>query len=125
MATRKKAASVPVEGIAGSIIILRGHRVLLDANLAAIYGVEIRALNQAVKRNSERFPEDFCFSAICRRGGSFKITICDLEDWPWSERQIPALCLHRTRCHTCCKRIALHACGGDGYLRRACFCAIA
>lgn len=61
MATRKKTTSVPIEGIALSIVILRGHRVLLDSDLAAIYGVETRALNQAVKRNSERFPEDFCF----------------------------------------------------------------
>jgi hypothetical protein len=44
-----------------SILILRGQRVILDADLAAIYGVETRVLNQAVKRNSERFPEDFMF----------------------------------------------------------------
>jgi hypothetical protein len=40
---------------------LRGHRVLLDSELAGIYGVETRALNQAVKRNVERFPDDFRF----------------------------------------------------------------
>ncbi len=43
------------------IVIVRGHRVLLDADLARLYGVEVKALNQAVRRNLERFPEDFMF----------------------------------------------------------------
>ncbi|MFZ3018152.1 MAG: ORF6N domain-containing protein [Gallionella sp.] len=43
------------------ILLIRGQKVMLDADLAELYGVEIRALNQAVKRNSERFPEDFMF----------------------------------------------------------------
>jgi hypothetical protein len=43
------------------ILVLRGHKVLLDATLAALYGVEVKALNQAVKRNLDRFPEDFMF----------------------------------------------------------------
>jgi len=47
--------------ITRAILVLRGHRVLLDSELARIYGVETRALNQAVKRNTERFPEDFRF----------------------------------------------------------------
>ncbi len=41
------------------IVSARGHRVLLASDLARIYGVEVRALNQAVKRNTERFPRDF------------------------------------------------------------------
>ena len=40
---------------------IRGFRVMLDYNLAEMYGVETRILNQAVKRNIERFPEDFAF----------------------------------------------------------------
>jgi len=52
---------VPVERIEGAILTLRGHRVLLDADLAALYGVETKRLNRAVKRNSERFPDDFLF----------------------------------------------------------------
>ncbi|NJR41874.1 MAG: ORF6N domain-containing protein [Akkermansiaceae bacterium] len=47
--------------ISRSIPILRGHRVILDAELARIYGVQTRVLNQAIKRNAERFPEDFRF----------------------------------------------------------------
>jgi hypothetical protein len=57
----KRAVSVPVEHISSSILMLRGCRVLLDVELARIYGVETRVLNQAVKRNAERFPEDFRF----------------------------------------------------------------
>lgn len=52
---------VPSERIAHSILLLRGHKVLLDADLAELYGVETRVLVQAVKRNLERFPEDFMF----------------------------------------------------------------
>ena len=48
----------PVETL---ILNLRGQKVLLDADLAAIYGVPTKALNQAVKRTADRFPEDFCF----------------------------------------------------------------
>jgi hypothetical protein len=57
----KVTALVPVEHITSAILVLRGQRVLLDAELAALYGVPTKALNQAVKRNSERFPEDFLF----------------------------------------------------------------
>jgi hypothetical protein len=43
------------------ILLIRQHRVMLDYDLAALYGVEARALNQAVKRNLSRFPADFMF----------------------------------------------------------------
>jgi len=56
-----ETALIPVERIEGAIIVLRGHRVMLDENLAELYEVEVKVLNQAVKRNSERFPEDFMF----------------------------------------------------------------
>ncbi len=61
MAKAQRAALVPVEHITHMILILRGQRVILDRELAAIYGVETRTLNQAVKRNAERFPKDFMF----------------------------------------------------------------
>lgn len=54
-------STVPVEHIARSILVFRGQRVLLDTELATLYGVPTKALNQAVKRNAERFPEDFMF----------------------------------------------------------------
>ena len=52
---------VSQESIGSRILWLRKEKVLLSAHLAELYGVETRALNQAVKRNSERFPEDFMF----------------------------------------------------------------
>ncbi len=48
--------------IENMIYIIRGQRVMLDSDLAKLYGVETKALNQAVKRNLDRFPEDFMFS---------------------------------------------------------------
>lgn len=53
-----RAALATVEG---RILIVRGSRVLLDADLAELYGVATKALNQQVKRNAERFPDDFMF----------------------------------------------------------------
>ena len=49
------------EHILRDILVLRGHRVLLDAHLAALYGVTTKRLNEQVKRNAERFPHDFMF----------------------------------------------------------------
>jgi hypothetical protein len=53
--------AVPIERIENRILLVRGHKVLIDADLAALYGAETRVLNQAVKRNAERFPADFMF----------------------------------------------------------------
>jgi hypothetical protein len=52
---------VAAERIQRAILVLRGHKVMLDADLATLYEVETRALIQAVKRNVERFPDDFMF----------------------------------------------------------------
>jgi hypothetical protein len=54
-----QTSSVSVEHISRSILILRGQRVLLDVELADLYGVATKAPIQAVKRNGDRFPEDF------------------------------------------------------------------
>ena len=56
-----KRSIIPVERIEQAIIYLRGEKVLLDADLAALYGVETRVLVQAVKRHKSRFPTDFMF----------------------------------------------------------------
>ena len=56
-----RKALVPTEEIVTKIIFLRGEKVLLDRDLAELYGVETRVLNQAVGRNRKRFPEDFMF----------------------------------------------------------------
>lgn len=55
-------ATLAVDAIAGHIVTLRGQRVILDADLATLYGVETKRLNEQVRRNSERFPADFMFA---------------------------------------------------------------
>ena len=64
MATKKRGVNaeiVPIERIAASIYLIRGQKVMIDSDLAALYGVETRVLVQAVKRNLGRFPDDFMF----------------------------------------------------------------
>ncbi|MFH1253276.1 MAG: ORF6N domain-containing protein [Candidatus Uhrbacteria bacterium] len=52
---------IPYEQIEGRIYLIRGKKVMFDCDLARLYGVETKVLNQAVKRNIERFPDDFMF----------------------------------------------------------------
>ena len=59
---------IPIEIVEQKILMLRGHRIMLDSDLAAIYGVATRVLNQAVKRNLDRFPEDFMFQLTLEEG---------------------------------------------------------
>lgn len=54
-------AMMPKQPIETLILTFRGHKVLLDRDLADLYGVSTKAFNQAVKRNLNRFPDDFCF----------------------------------------------------------------
>jgi hypothetical protein len=53
---------VPLERVERSILILRGYRVILDSDLADLYGVPVKRLNEQVKRNIDRFPDDFAFT---------------------------------------------------------------
>jgi len=57
----KTAALVPVERIESRILFVRGRKVLLDSDLAALYRVSTSRLNEQVKRNKHRFPSDFMF----------------------------------------------------------------
>ena len=66
----------PAASVERCILFIRGQRVLLDADLAALYGVSTRILNQAVKRNRERFPEDFMFRLTATEKAKV-ITHCD------------------------------------------------
>src|SRR5206468_6680715 len=58
---KNRTALVANEAIASRIVVLRGQRVMLDADLAALYGVTTKRLNEQVRRNLERFPSDFMF----------------------------------------------------------------
>jgi len=57
----KGRSLIPIERIEQSILLIRGKKVMLDRDLARLYGVETRVLNQAVRRNIDRFPQDFIF----------------------------------------------------------------
>jgi hypothetical protein len=61
MRKRPDSGPLAIEAITSRIVSLRGERVLLDADLAALYGVETRRLNEQVRRNRRRFPADFIF----------------------------------------------------------------
>ena len=60
-ATKKTTAVITEQFIVNKIYWIREQKVMLDKDLAKLYGVETKALNQAVKRNAARFPEDFMF----------------------------------------------------------------
>lgn len=77
--SKKMNAIIPIETIVDKIIILRGERVMLDHDLAEMYAVETKQLKRAVRRNINRFPEDFMFQltgeehrALRRQFGTLK-----------------------------------------------------
>jgi len=87
---------VPIESIVSKIVFFRGEKVLLDRDLADLYGVETKVLKQAVRRNIKRFPADFMFKLTTRGNAIFKVTKCDLKER--AAFKVFTLCLHRTRC---------------------------
>ena len=66
---------VPIETISQCILVLRGQRVILDADLARLYGTSTMRLNEQVKRNRDRFPEDFMFQVTDEEYGILKSQI--------------------------------------------------
>lgn len=79
---RKRAnsnLSVSISVVEQRIHIVRGKRVMFDSDLATIYQVETRAINQAVRRNLERFPEDFCFQLTSKEFGALRSQIVTLK----------------------------------------------
>ena len=67
---------VPLENIEGCIFLIRGQKVMLDRDLAGLYGVATKVLNQAVKRNIKRFPDDFMFKLTPSEKNEL-VTNCD------------------------------------------------
>ena len=70
---------VPTEDIARSILVLRRQRVLLDAELAALYGVTTKRFNEQVRRNRGRFPPDFMFQLTAEESDSLRSQIATLK----------------------------------------------
>jgi len=72
----KNAIKIPEERIENVILLIRNQKVILDADLAILYKVPTKALNQAVKRNIKRFPADFMFELTIQEKNEL-VTICD------------------------------------------------
>jgi hypothetical protein len=94
MPSGKPASHVlPLEIVERRIYVIRGHKVMLSHHLAELYGVEPRMLVQAVKRNSDRFPEDFMFQLTAEEFANLRsqivIKLGRLPDG--------AICFHRAR----------------------------
>lgn len=71
-----KEIVIPDQDVAQKIFLIRGHRVMLDRDLAGLYGIKTHVLNQAVSRNSKRFPKDFMFR-LTKEETDRLITNCD------------------------------------------------
>lgn len=71
MTKENLAVTLPDEAIIRKIYVIRGKKVMIDRDLAELYDVETRVLNQAVKRNEKRFPEDFMF----------QMTKAEMQEW--------------------------------------------
>ena len=106
------------ENLAQLVFLVRGEKVLLDADLAMLYGVETGALNRAVKRNIERFPADFMLQLSpaewedlkCQVGiSSSPVTNCDYKR-PWRASRHSLRLYRARRCHAL-QRAALPTCG--------------
>jgi hypothetical protein len=88
---------VPRERIEKTILVIRGHKVIVDADLAELYGVSTKVLNQAVKRNGDRFPNDFIFR-LTKQEKLEVVTNCDhLRKLKFSPAQPFAISWHRAR----------------------------
>jgi phage regulator Rha-like protein len=75
----KPLALVPIEHITRAILVLRGHKVLLDTELAALYGVSTKRFNEQVRRNRERFPADFMFQLTDEELAALRSQIATLK----------------------------------------------
>ena len=97
------------------IFILRGERIMLSFDIAALYGIEPKALVQAVKRNSDRFPEDFMFQLSAEEFQNLKSQIVTSSWGGWNQAR-STLCLYGTRGRDALKRSPQHP-GGPGQRR--------
>ena len=79
MRKSNRAAPIPIERITQSILMLRGQRVLIDHELAVLYGVTTKRFNEQVKRNLARFPADFMFQLSPEEASVLRSQIATLE----------------------------------------------
>jgi ORF6N domain len=80
---------LPRERIERSILLFRGHKVMLDADLAGLYGVTTKRLNEQVRRNRSRFPEDFMFQLTSTEAASLRSQIATSNKGRGGRRYAP------------------------------------
>jgi len=80
---------LPVDAIAKRIVFIRGQRVMLDSDLADLYGVETKVFNQAVKRNQERFDADFMFQLTAEEWTSLRSQTVTSKSGAGGRRYLP------------------------------------
>jgi phage regulator Rha-like protein len=82
-------STIPPERIERRILLIRGHKVMLDADLAELYEVETKTLNRAVSRNVERFPEDFMFQLTAEESRTLRYQIGTSNEGRGGRRYAP------------------------------------
>jgi hypothetical protein len=86
----KRMTGVPdIQSIEGAIHILRGQRIMLDSDLASLYGVTTKRLNEQVARNGERFPDDFSFLLTAKEFNDLKSQIATSSLAHGGRRKLP------------------------------------
>jgi hypothetical protein len=80
---------IPAERVERLILLIRGQKVILDAELAELYGVPLKRLNQQVSRNSERFPDDFAFRLTLQEFGNLKSQFATPSSTWGGKRKLP------------------------------------
>jgi hypothetical protein len=93
----KGAALVPAERIERLILLIRGHKVMLDSDLAELYGVTTKRLNEQVRRNLSRFPEDFMFQLTESETHFLRSQFATSKGGP-RRAALPTICVYRTGC---------------------------
>jgi hypothetical protein len=87
--TLSKSILIPIERIEKSIYLIRGEKVMLDRDLALLYGVETKILNRAVKRNLKRFPSDFMFQLAADESALLRYQIDTSKKGRGGRRYLP------------------------------------
>ena len=75
----RQKGNIPIDRIDRMIFVVRGHKVMIDNDLAELYGVQTKVLNQSVKRNIQRFPDDFMFQFIPEEAEALRSQTVTLE----------------------------------------------
>jgi len=79
LSTRSRSSLTSIEDVSRAIVVLRGRKVLLDAELAALYGVTTKRLNEQVRRNRDRFPTDFMFELTAQEAAVLRSQFATLK----------------------------------------------